>query len=165
MGYFTCGETQVQRHHPQFTCIICSLPVKTSEFTCFYAASTSHVIQAMTRYKTRKFRVTLSVGCRLTYLQFADEFTRGVITDCLQCRYFCVKLPVFLPAIARVFACVCSYFLLSFGGYFLPAVLVFLPANRMYFCVQKQAILSASRWQICMSSACKTICEITVTFR
>ena len=55
----------------------------------------------------------------LTYLQFADEFTRGVIADCLQ-------LQVILRGIAGFFACDCvgifflrsQLFLPAFGGYF-----------------------------------------------
>ena len=61
-----------------------------------------------------------------------------------------MELQVFLPAIVRVF---------------LPAIPVFLPVSCMYFCLQKQAILHASRGQICMSSACKTTCKIPVVFR
>ena len=38
---------------------------------------------------------------------------------------------------------------------FLPTILVFLPANCMCFCLQKQAILHASRGQICFSFRCK----------
>ena len=39
-GNFTCSS-QVKRSLAQFTCVTCSLPVITSKFTCFEAASTS----------------------------------------------------------------------------------------------------------------------------
>ena len=39
-GNFTCSS-QVKRSLAQFTCVSCSLPVNTSKFTCFEAASTS----------------------------------------------------------------------------------------------------------------------------
>ena len=35
----------------------------------------------------------------------------------------------------------------------------------MYFCLQKQEILHASRGQICTSSACKITCKMPVVFR
>ena len=44
-GNFTCSS-QVKRSLAQFTCVTCSLPVKTGKFTCFYAASTSRRIHA-----------------------------------------------------------------------------------------------------------------------
>ena len=82
-GNFTCSS-QVKKPHAQFTCVTCSLPVKTGKYTCFYAASTSRRIHAIARNKARKLRVTSPAGCRLTYLQFAGEFTGGVMADCLQ---------------------------------------------------------------------------------
>ena len=45
-GNTTC-ILQVKRPHTQFTCVTCSLPVKTGKYTCFYAASTSRRIQAI----------------------------------------------------------------------------------------------------------------------
>ena len=117
-GNFTCSS-QVKRPHMQFTCVTCSLPVKTGNYTCFYAASTSRRIHAIAVNKARKLQVTSPAWCRLTYLQFAGEFTRGVIADYLQlqvilrgiagffclrlCEYFFLRLQLFLPA---------------FGGYF-----------------------------------------------
>ena len=139
----------------QFTCVTCSLPVKTGNYTCFYAASTSRRIHAIALDKARKLQVTSPAWCRLTYLQFAGEFTRGVIADCLQ-------LQVILRGIAGFFACGCAGFFPAFAvnfacvwRVFLFAIPVFLPVSCMYFCLQKQAILHASRGQICMSSACK----------
>ena len=64
---------------------------------------------------------------------------------------------VFFPAFALIFACVLRVFL--------PAILVFLPVSCMYFSLQKQATLHASRGQICMSSACKIICKMPVVFK
>ena len=111
-GNFTCSS-QVKGPHTQFTCVTCSLPVKTGNYTCFYAASTSRRIHAIALNKARKLQVTSPAWCRLTYLQFAGEFTRGVIADCLQlqvtlrglqvfclllCGYFFLRLQLFLPA-------------------------------------------------------------------
>ena len=62
----------------------------------------------------------------------------------------------FFPAFAVIFAC--------FWRVFVPAILVFLPVSCMYFCLQKQAILHASRGQICMSSACKTTCKMPLWY-
>ena len=163
-GNFTCSS-QVKRSLAQFTCVTCSLPINTGKFTCFEAASTSRRIHAIAVNKARKLQVTSPAWCRLTYLQFAGDFTRAVMADCLQ-------LQVILRGIAGFFACdcagicscVCSYFCLRLGV-FLPAIPVFLPVSCMYFCLQKQAILHASRGQICMSSACKTTCKIPVVFR
>ena len=138
------------RPHMQFTCNTCSLPVKTGNYTCFYASSTSRRVRAMALDKARKLQVTSPAWCRLTYLQFAGEFTRGVIADCLQ-------LQVILRGIASFFACDWRVFL--------PALLVFLSVSCMYFCLQKQAILHASCGQICRSSACKTNCKMPVVFR
>ena len=42
-GNFTCSS-QVRSSHTQFTCVTCSLPVKTGKFTCLEAASTSRRI-------------------------------------------------------------------------------------------------------------------------
>ena len=121
-------------HHTEFTCVTCSLPVKPSKFTCSYAANTSRRIHPIARYKARKSRVNSPAGCRLTYLHFAGDFTRGVIAGCLQ-------LQVFLSAIAGNFACDCAgIFACDCAGIFacvwrvfLSAILVFLPANCMYF--------------------------------
>ena len=49
-GNFTCSS-QVKRSHTQFTCVTCSLPVKTGNYTCFYAASISRRIFGLTRAK------------------------------------------------------------------------------------------------------------------
>ena len=117
---FICSS-QVKRPHTQFTCVTCSLTVKTGNYTCFYVASISRRIHAIALNKARKLQVT-SAGCKLTYLQFAGEFTRGVIADCPQLQVILCGIEVFLPAI-----------------------LVFLPASCMYFCLQKQAILHVSR--------------------
>ena len=148
-GNFTCSS-QVKRAYTQFTCVTCSLPVKPGKYTCLYMASTSRRIHAIALNKARKLQVTSPAGCRLTYLQFAGEFTRGVIPDCLQ-------LQLILWGIAGIFACDCACIL--------PAILVFLPANCMYFCLQKQSFLHACRGPICMSSACELTCKIPVVYR
>ena len=117
---FTFGETHVKRPHTQFTCVTCSLRVKTGKLTCSYAASTSRGIHAIARYRTRKSRVTSPAACRLTYLQFAGEFTRSVIADCLQLQVFLGAIAGILPVIVRVL---------------LSTILMFLPATCMYFCL------------------------------
>ena len=58
----------VYQHYMQFT-------RKNGKFTCFYAAGTSRGIHAMARNKASKLRVSSPAGCRLTYLEFAGEFT------------------------------------------------------------------------------------------
>ena len=145
--------------HTQFTSITCSLPVKTGNYICFYVARTSRRIHAIALNKARKLQVTLPAGCRLTYLQFAGEFTRGLIADCLQFQVILCRIAgVFVCDCAGIFCCVFSNFACVWRV-FLPAIPVFLPANCIYFCLQKQAILHACRGQICMSSARKITCN------
>ena len=155
-GNFTCSS-QVKRSLAQFTCVTCSLPVITGNFTCFYAASTSHRIHTKALDKARKLQVTSPAWCLLTYLQFAGEFTRGLIANCLQLQVIVRGIAGFFPAFAVIFACV--------RRVLLPAIPVFLPVSCMYFCLQKQAILHASRGQFCMRSACLTTCKMPVVFR
>ena len=76
-----------------------------------------------------------------------------------------MELQVFLPAIVRVVFPAFAVIFACVWWVFLPAIPVFLPVSFMYFCLQKQAILHASRGQICMSAACKTTCKIPVVFR
>ena len=163
-GNFTCSS-QVKRSLAQFTCVTCSLPINTVKFTCFEAASTSRRIHAIAVNKARKLQVTSPAWCRLTYLQFAGEFTRGVMADCLQLQVILRGIAGFLPAIVRVFFPAFAVIFACVWRVFLLAIPVFLPVSCMYFCLQKQAILHASRGQICMSSACKTTCKIPVVFR
>ena len=103
-GNFTCS-LQLKRPHVQYTCVTCSLPVKTGNYTGFYAARTSRRIHAISVNKARKLQVTSPAWCRLTNLKFAGEFTRGVMADCLQ-------LQVILRGVAcdcgGLFSCVCS---------------------------------------------------------
>ena len=144
IGNFTCSS-QVKRPHTQFTCVTCSLPVKTGNYTCFYAASTSHRIHAVALNKASKLQVTSPAWCRLTYLQFAGEFTRGVIADCLQLQVILCRIAVFFACdCAGIFSCLCSFFACVWRV-FSPAIVVFLPVSCMCFCLQKQAILHASR--------------------
>ena len=44
-GNLTCGP-HVKKPNTQFTCGTCSLPVKTGEFSCIYAVSTSRRLNA-----------------------------------------------------------------------------------------------------------------------
>ena len=119
----------------QFTCVTCSLPVKTRNYTCFYVASTSRRIHAIALDKAHKLQVTSPVWCRLTYLQFAGEFTRGVIADCLQLQVILRGIAGFLPAIVRVF-------LPAFGGYFYMRF--------QCFCMELVCIFACRSRQFCM---------------
>ena len=99
--------------------LTCSLPVKTSNYTCFYAASTSRKIHALALDKARKLQVTSPACSRLTYLQFAGEFTRGVLADYLQLQVILRGIAgLFACNCAGVFSCVCSYFCLRLAGIF-----------------------------------------------
>ena len=118
-GNFTCSS-QVKRPHMQFTCVTCSLPVKTGKYTCFYAASTSRRIHAIAVNKACKFQVTSPAWCRFTYLQLAGDFTHGVIADCRQLQVILCGIAGFLPAI----------------------VLVFFPAFAVLFCLRLASIFT-----------------------
>ena len=125
----------MEKHQTQFTCVTFSLLVKTGYYTCSYTASTSRGIHAIARYKAGKLRVISPARCRLTYLQFAGEFNRGVITDCLQLQVILGAIAgIFACICAVIFACVCSIFACVWRV-FLPAILVFFLANCMYFCL------------------------------
>ena len=105
------SSSQVEGPDTQFTCISCSLPVETGKYTCFYAVSTSLRIHAIPLNKARKLQVTPQAGCRLTYPQFADEFTRDMIGDCLQLQEILRGIAGFFACdCAGIFSCVCSYF-------------------------------------------------------
>ena len=106
-----------KRPHMHFTYVTCSLPVKTGNCTCFYAASTSRRIHAIAPNKARKLQVTSPAWCRLTYLQFASEFTRGVIADYLQLHVILRGIAGFFACdCAGIFSCVCSYSCLRLAG-------------------------------------------------
>ena len=117
-GNFTCSS-QVKRPHTQFFCVTCNLPVETGNDTCFYPASTSRRIPAIALNIARNLQVTSPAWCRLTYLQFAGEFTQGVIADCLQ---------------LQIIACgIAGFFCLRLCGYFFLLVQLFFPAFGGYF--------------------------------
>ena len=116
------SSSQVKRPHTQFTCVLCSLPVETGKYTCFYAASTSHKLHAIALNKACKLQVTSYAGCRLTYKQFAGEFTCDVIADCLQ-------LEVILYGIAGIFACSCAGIFSCDSSVLACKLHVFLPAE------------------------------------
>ena len=141
---------------------------KGTSFTVYFLAvyfSTSRRIHAIALDKARKLQVTSPAWCRLTYLQFAGEFTRGVIADCLQLQVILRGNAGFFACdCAGIFSCVRNYFCLRLAGIFTSDSSVF-ACKCMYFCLQKQAILHASHGQICMSSACKTTCKMPVVFR
>ena len=118
-GNFTCGETHLKTHHTQFNCVSCSLPVKTGKIACFYAENTSRRIHAIARHKARKSQVTSTAGCKLTFLHFAGEITRGVIADCVQLLvFFSATADIVACNCAGIFACVCGYFCLRLTGIF-----------------------------------------------
>ena len=132
-GISTREKTHVKRPHTQFTCVTCSLPVKTSTLTCFYAASTSRRVHAIAGNRARKLRVVPSAGCRLTYLQFLGEFTQTVIVDCQQLQgILCATASILACDCACFFACVSSYFWLRLVGIFTYKSSVF-HANWMFF--------------------------------
>ena len=117
-GNFTCSS-QVKRPHTPFTCVTWSLPVKTGKYTCLYVASSARRIHAIVVKNARKLQVTSPAGCRLTYLQFAREFTRGVIPDCLHLQLIlCGIAGIFACDCAGIFSSVCSYFCLRLAGTF-----------------------------------------------
>ena len=87
------------------------------------------------------------------------------MADCLQLQVILRGFAGFLPAIVRVFFPAFAVIFACVWRVFLPEIPVFLPVSCMYFCLQKQAILHASRGQICISAACKTTCKIPVVFR
>ena len=131
-GNFTCSS-QVKRSLAQFTCVTCSLPVNTGEFTCFEAASTSRRIHAIAVSKARKLQVTSPAWCRLTYLQFAGEFIRGVMADCLQLQVILRGIAgFFVCGCAGVFSCVCSYLCLRLAGIFTCDSSVFACRSRQF---------------------------------
>ena len=148
----------------QFTCVTCSLPVKTGNYTCFYASSTSRRIHAIALDKSsqvaRNFtcmmQANLPAICRWIYPRCDSRLPAIAGNSAWSCRFFSCDFAGFFPAFAVIFACVWRVFF--------PAIPVFLPVSCMYFCLQKQAILHASRGQICMSSACKTTCKMLVVF-
>ena len=135
-GNFTCSS-QVKRSLAQFTYVTCSLPVNTGKITCFEAVCSSCRIHAIAVNKARKLQVTSPAWCRLTYLQFADEFTRGVMVDCLQWQVILRGIAGFFACdCAGIFSCVCSFFCLHLAGFltcdstvFACKLHVFLPAQ------------------------------------
>ena len=156
----TFEATRVRRRHTQFTFSTGNLPVKTVILTCIHPSSTSCRIQATARNKASNLRVTSPAACRLTYLQFAGEITRGVIPDCSQLQVIlCGLAGIIACDCPGIFSCVCSYFCLRLAGIFTCDSSV-LPASCMYFCLQKQAISHASRGQI-FTFARKISCKIT----
>ena len=128
---------------------------KKGKLICSHEASASRGIDAIARYKARKSRVTSRVGCSLTYLQFAGDFTRGMIADCLQ-------LQVLSGVIAGIFAYDSACIFARMWRVFLTAFQVFLPATCMYFFLLAQASLHASSRQVCISSLCKITCKLPV---
>ena len=131
-GNFTCSS-QVKRSLAQFTCVTCSLPIITGKFTCFEAASTSRRIHAIAVNKARKLHVNSLAWCRLTYLQFAGEFTRVVMADCLQLQVILRGIAGFFACdCAGIVSCVCSYFCLRLAGIFTCDSSVFACRSRQF---------------------------------
>ena len=86
-------------------------------------ASTSCRTHAIARNKVRKLLKTSAAECRLTYMEFASEYTRGVIAIAgnfvYNCGCFCLSSHLFLPAILMfVFACKLLVFLPAKAGNF-----------------------------------------------
>ena len=97
--------------HTHFTCVSCSLPVETGKYACFYAASTSHRIQAIALNKARKLQVTSHAGCRLTYPRCDSRLLAIANIFVWNCRYLCLRL-------CGSFFLRCSYFCLCLAGVF-----------------------------------------------
>ena len=118
-------------------------------------------------------QANLPAICRWIYPRCDGRLPAIAGNSAWNCRFLCLRLcgcffmrlQLFLPAIVRVFFHAFAVIFACVWREFLPAIPVFLPVTCMYFCLQKQAILHASRGQICMSSACKTTCKIPVVFR
>ena len=87
-----------------------------------------------------------------------------MIADCLQLQIILRGIAGFFDCdCAGIFSCVCSYFCLRLAGIFTCDSSVF--ACKLHvFLPAEEAILHASRGQICMSSACKITCKIPVVF-
>ena len=131
-GNFACSS-QVKRSLARFTCVTCGLPVITGKFTCFEAASTSRRIHAIAVNKARKLHVNSPAWCRLTYLQFAGEFTRVVMADCLQLQVILRGIAGFFACdCAGIVSCVCSYFCLRLAGIFTCDSSVFACRSRQF---------------------------------
>ena len=88
------------------------------------------------------------------------------------CKWIYPRCDGRLPAIpgnsvwnCRFFACDCAGIFSCVWQVVLPAILVYLPANCMYFCLQKQAFLNASRGQNLMSSTNEITSRIPVVLR
>ena len=98
--------------------------------------------------------------CRWTYPR-CDSRLPAIADNFVQFRVFLlVIVRVFLPAFGVPFD--------SVWWVFSSTILVFLPANCMWFWLQKQALLNVGRRQICMSSLCKiprkdTLCSSKFT--
>ena len=107
---FTCSS-QVKRPHTQFTCVTCSLPVETSNYTCFYAASVSRRIHAIGLNKARKLQANLPAICRWIYPRCDSRLLAIAGNSVWNCRFFCLRLCGYF--FSRV-----QLFLPAFGGDF-----------------------------------------------
>ena len=83
---FTCSS-RVKRPHTQFTCVTCSLPVKTDKNTCFYSSSTSCRVHPNTTgilpviLHAELMQICPRLACKIAcfcwqkYIQFAGKNT------------------------------------------------------------------------------------------
>ena len=119
----TCSPL-VKKPHMQFTCVTCSLPVKTGNYTCFYAASTSRRIHAIALDEARKLQVNFT--CMM-------QANSPAI-----CRWIYPRCDSRLPVIAKNSAWNCKFFCLRLCGYFFLCLQLFLPAFGGYFYLRFQ---------------------------
>ena len=149
----------------QFNSVTCSLPVKTSDHTCFHVATTWRRIHAIALKKARKLQITSLAGCMLTCLQFAGEFISSVIADYLQLKVLLCRIAdIFACDCVGILSCVCDCFCLGLPSIFIcaPSVFscklqVFLPAKAGNF-----ACLCRANYQ---DSACNITCTKPVVFK
>ena len=99
-GNFTCGS-HAKRPHAQFTCVTCSLPVKTGEFTGVYTASALRRIHA---------------NCLQAHLNLPDYgYFICLITGILQVILHAELMQIF-PRLAFKIACFCKQKYMQFAG-------------------------------------------------
>ena len=99
-GNFTCSS-HAKRPHAQFTCVTCSLPVKTGEFTGVYTASTSRKIHA---------------NCLQSHVILPDYgYLIWLITHILQVILYVELIQIF-PRLAFKVGCFCKQKYMQFAG-------------------------------------------------
>ena len=152
IGIFKRWDIHVTKLCRQFTCVTCSLPVKTRKLAYFYLASTyaKNKQPYVKKHAICNLWVTSPSRTNLTYLHFAGDTNRGVIAVlpavvgifACNCCFSCQQLLEFSPAMADTLACNCDCFCLQLRV-FLPAISGIFAYNSGYLCLQLRAFLSA----------------------